>query len=227
VQGVLGQSATGSGVVLIPLSLAWVASSFVAGQLVARTGRYRALPIAGTTLVLCGMVALATVGAGTSGAAVAFALTVTGLGMGITWPVYVVATQNAVDPSQLGVATATLQFFRTMGGTLAVAALGALLTSRLTAELPEHVGRAGAASVDTDQLIQGGAHVAPSLRSGIESALDAALNPVFMALVPLAAIGVVLALLLKERPLRVTRPGEPPSDAPAALSHRPTRSGPL
>jgi EmrB/QacA subfamily drug resistance transporter len=227
VQGVLGQSATGSGVVLIPLSLAWVASSFVAGQLVARTGRYRAFPIAGTTLVLCGMVALATVGAGTSGAAVAFALTVTGLGMGITWPVYVVATQNAVDPSQLGVATATLQFFRTMGGTLAVAALGALLTSRLTAELPEHVGRAGAASVDTDQLIQGGAHVAPSLRSGIESALDAALNPVFMALVPLAAIGVALALLLKERPLRVTRPGEPPSDAPAALSHRSTRSGPL
>jgi EmrB/QacA subfamily drug resistance transporter len=211
-QGVLGQSATDSGVVLIPLSLAWVASSFVAGQLVARTGRYRVFPIAGTTLVLGGILALATIGAGTAGAAVALALTVMGLGMGITWPVYVVATQSAVDPSQLGVATATLQFFRTMGGTLAVAALGTLLTSRLSAELPEHVGRATAARVDTDQLIQGGAHVAPSLRSGIESSLDAALNPVFLALVPLAAIGVALALLLEERPLRVARPGGPPSD---------------
>jgi EmrB/QacA subfamily drug resistance transporter len=212
VQGVLGESATDSGIVLIPLSLAWVASSFVSGQLVARTGRYRAFPIAGTTLVLCGLIGLTLIDTGTSGAAVAAALAVTGLGMGITWPVYVVATQNAVDPSQLGVATATLQFFRTMGGTLAVAALGALLTSRLTAELPEHVGRSAAASVDTDRLIQGGAHVAPSLRSGLESALDAALNPVFLALVPLAAIGVALALLLKERPLRVARPGAPPSD---------------
>jgi hypothetical protein len=74
------------------------------------------------------------------------------------------------------------------------------------------VGRSAAASVDADRLIQGGAHVAPSLRSGLESALDAALDPVFLALVPMAAIGVALALLLKERPLRVARPGAQPSD---------------
>jgi hypothetical protein len=154
------------------------------------------------------------VGTGSSGATLAGALVVTGLGMGVTWPVYVVATQNAVDPSQLGVATATLQFFRTMGGSLAVAALGALLTNRLTAELSQHVGRAAAERIDTDQLIQGGAHVAPSLRAGIAGALDAALNPVFLALVPLAAAGVALALGLKERPLRVTRPtAEAPGEA--------------
>jgi EmrB/QacA subfamily drug resistance transporter len=206
VQGVLGQSATDSGVVLIPLSLAWVVSSFVCGQLVSRTGRYRVFPIAGTTLVLGAMLALTTVDTDTSQTTLALVLVVMGLGMGWTWPVYVVATQNAVDPSQLGVATATLQFFRTMGGTLAVAALGAVLTSRLTGELPDHVGRAAADRVDTDQLIQGGAHVAPSLRDGIEAALDAALDPVFLALVPLAALGVVLALMLRERPLRGARP---------------------
>ncbi|HEX7298332.1 MAG TPA: MDR family MFS transporter [Solirubrobacteraceae bacterium] len=206
VQGVLGQSATHSGVVLIPLSLGWVASAFVSGQLVARTGRYRVFPILGTALVLCGMLTLTHVGTGTSGLTVAAALVLTGLGMGVTWPVYVVATQNAVDPSQLGVATATLQFFRTMGGSLAVAALGALLTNRLAAELPAHVGRAAAERVDTNQLIQGGAHVAPSLRGGIEAALDAALDPVFLALVPLAAAGIALALGLKERPLRRSRP---------------------
>jgi EmrB/QacA subfamily drug resistance transporter len=202
VQGVLGESATDSGVVLIPLSLAWVASSFACGQVVARTGRYRVFPIVGTTLVLGALAALTLVSAATSGSTIASALVVMGLGMGMTWPVYVVATQNAVDPSQLGVATATLQFFRTMGGTLAVAALGALLTSRLTAELPEHVGTAAAARIDTDRLIQGGTHVAPSLRTGIEAALDAALDPVFLALVPLAVIGVAAALMLKERPLR-------------------------
>jgi EmrB/QacA subfamily drug resistance transporter len=219
VQGVLGQSATDSGVVLIPLSLAWVASSFACGQLVAHTGRYRVFPIAGTTLVLGGIVALTLVGVATSGATLAVALVVMGLGMGLTWPVYVVATQNAVDPSDLGVATATLQFFRTMGGTLAVAALGALLTSRLTAELPEHVGRAAADRVDTDQLIQGTGSVAPSLRAGIEGALDAALNPVFATLVPLAAIGIALALLLKERPLRAVRPS-PSASSPSTPTSR-------
>jgi hypothetical protein len=54
--------------------------------------------------------------------------------------------------------------------------------------------------------------VAPPLRSGLESALDAALNPVFLVLVPMATIGVALALLLEERPLRVARPGAQPSD---------------
>jgi hypothetical protein len=145
---------------------------------------------------------------------VALALVLTGLGFGVTWPTYVVATQNAVDPAQLGVATASLQFFRTMGGSLAVAALGALLTNRLTAELPAHLGRAAAARVDTDQLVQGGAHVPASLRAGIAAALDGALDPVFLALVPLAAAGVGLALALKERPLRRSQPtAEPRQEA--------------
>jgi EmrB/QacA subfamily drug resistance transporter len=202
VQGVLGQSATDSGVVLIPLTLAWAGSSFVAGQLVSRTGRYRVFPIVGTTLVLVGMLVLAQIDVGTSRATIAAALVVTGLGMGVTWPIYVVATQNAVEPAQLGVATATMQFFRSMGGSLAVAALGALLTGRLADELPAHVGSAAAARVDTDQLIQGGARVPGPLHDGIARSLDAALHPVFLTLVPLAAAGIALALGLKERPLR-------------------------
>jgi EmrB/QacA subfamily drug resistance transporter len=112
-------------------------------------------------------------------------------------------------------ATDSLQFFRTMGGSLAVAALGALLSNRLAAELPAHVGGAAARTVDTDQLIQGGgAHVAAGLHAGIEGALDAALDPVFLALVPLAALGVVLSLGLKERPLRKARPSARPTATP-------------
>jgi EmrB/QacA subfamily drug resistance transporter len=215
VQGVLGQSATHSGVVLIPLSVAWVASSFVAGQLVARTGRYRIFPIVGTTLVLAGVLGLASIDTGTSGPTVAGVLVVMGLGMGVTWPIYVVATQNAVDPADLGVATSTLQFFRTMGGSLAVAALGALLTSRLAAELPAHVGRSAAAGIDTNDLIQGGGRQQHSpLQGGIEAALSASLHLVFLVLVPLAAVGVALALGLKERPLRRSRPqAEPTGEA--------------
>jgi EmrB/QacA subfamily drug resistance transporter len=217
VQGVLGQSATRSGVVLIPLSLGWVVSAFVSGQLIARTGRYRVFPIAGTTLVFAGILVLASIEAGTTGTTVAGALVVMGLGLGVTWPTYVVATQNAVDPADLGVATATLVFFRTMGGSLAVAALGGLLTNRLAAELPEHVGRAAAAHIDTNELIQHtGQHLqSPALRDGIQGALGASLHVVFLALIPLAALGIALALALKERPLRRSHPSAQPTSEAA------------
>jgi EmrB/QacA subfamily drug resistance transporter len=216
VQGVLGQSATRSGVVLIPLSLGWVVSAFVSGQLIARTGRYRIFPIVGTTLVFAGILVLSSIDAGTTGTMVAGALVVMGLGLGVTWPTYVVATQNAVDPADLGVATATLVFFRTMGGSLAVAALGGLLSNRLTAELLDHVGRAAAAHIDTSDLIQGpGQHLQSPLRDGIEAALSASLHVVFLALIPLAALGIALALGLKERPLRRSQPSVRPTSEAA------------
>jgi EmrB/QacA subfamily drug resistance transporter len=202
VQGVLGASATSSGIVLIPMSLGWVAASFLCGQLIARTGRYRAFPILGGVLVIAGTAMLALLGPSSSRPAVSLALLVTGCGMGVTWPVYVVATQNDVEPARLGVATASLQFFRTMGGSIAVVLLGALLTSRLTSELPARLGAAAAARVDPDRLIQGGAAVGAPLREGTAAALAASLQPVFVVLVPLAAAMLGLALRLRERPLR-------------------------
>jgi EmrB/QacA subfamily drug resistance transporter len=92
VQGVLGRSATASGTVLIPLSLAWVASSFVSGQLVSRTGRYRVFPLIGGCLVLAGTILLTRAGEGASSVSIAGTLFLTGAGLGMTWPVYMVAT---------------------------------------------------------------------------------------------------------------------------------------
>ncbi|HEX6023503.1 MAG TPA: MDR family MFS transporter [Solirubrobacter sp.] len=166
VQRVLGASATGSGVVLIPLSLGWVVASFASGQLISRTGRYRAFPILGATLVLAGCILLALLDGDSSRTAVTLDLTVIGLGMGTMFQVFVIATQNRVRMSDIGVATAAIQFFRSMGGSLAVAGLGALLTARLA--------------------------------SGVESGTHA----VFVAIVPLAALVLVLAVLLPEHELR-------------------------
>src|SRR4051794_28647797 len=126
VQGVLGSSATSSGVVLIPLSFGWVLASFTAGQLIARTGRYRVFPILGSTLVLAGLASLALLDEESSRVVASLDLVLIGIGMGITWQVYVIATQNAVPAGDLGIATAAIQFFRSMGGSVAVAALGAL-----------------------------------------------------------------------------------------------------
>jgi MFS family permease len=178
VQGVIGGSATSAGVVLIPLSFGWVVASFAAGQIVARTGRYRWFPIIGSLLVLAGTALLPTLGVDSSRVTASVFLLLIGLGMGCMFQNYVIATQNSVDPSQIGVATASLQFGRTMGGSLAVAALGTLMANRL------------------------GTHVAPVLVHGSASALDAALQSTFLALVPLAIVGVALAWFLPERPLR-------------------------
>ena len=166
VQRVLGSSATGSGVVLIPLSFGWVAASIASGQLIARTGRYKAFTVVGSLLVLAGCILLPLLDENSSRIAVTLDLTVVGLGMGTMFQTFVIATQNRVDMSDLGVATAAIQFFRSMGGSLAVAGLGALLTARL-------------------------AH-----------GLDHATHAVFVAIVPMAALIVVLALLLPEHELR-------------------------
>jgi EmrB/QacA subfamily drug resistance transporter len=166
VQRVLGASATSSGAVLIPLSFGWVLASMTSGQIIARTGRYKAFPVIGSLLVLAGSVLLALLGEDSSRIVVTLDLTVVGLGMGTMFQTFVIATQNRVPVTELGVATAAVQFFRSMGGSLAVAGLGALLTARLA----------------------GG--------------LDHATHAVFVAIIPMAALIVVLAVMLPEHELR-------------------------
>jgi EmrB/QacA subfamily drug resistance transporter len=203
VQGVQGGSAVGAGLALLPLSLCWSLLSAVGGQLVARTGRYRWLPILGSALVLAGFVLLSGVRAGTSRTVIVLDLAVIGLGMGAMVQVYMVAAQNAVAPSRIGVTTAALQFFRTIGGSLAVTGLGALLVGRLAGELTHRLGAAGG-RIDPNRLLQGGVHIPPPLLHGTREALASAMHSVFLAGIPIAIAMLAVALVLPERPLRRT-----------------------
>jgi MFS family permease len=203
VQGVQGASAVSSGLVLVPLSLCWSLTSAVGGQLVARTGRYRWLPILGSSLVLTGFLLLSQVGAGSSRTVLVLDLAVIGLGMGAMAQVYMVAAQNAVAPAQIGVTTAALQFFRTIGGSLAVTGLGALLAGRLAVELAHRLG-AAAHGIDPNRLLRGGTHIPPPLLHGTREALAAAMHSVFVVGIPIAIAMLTLALVLPERPLRRT-----------------------
>jgi EmrB/QacA subfamily drug resistance transporter len=191
-QGVLQVSATSSGVVLIPLTLGWTLASFVSGQLITATGRYRIYPLLGSTLVLVGCLLLTTLGTGSSSVVASLFLVVIGVGMGTMFQTYVIATQNRVSMSDLGVATAAIQFFRSMGGSLAVAGLGALLTAQ--------IGQ----GVDVNALTAGGAHVGEAARAALADATHA----VFWAIVPLAAVVLALAILLPEYPLRTRAPAD-------------------
>jgi EmrB/QacA subfamily drug resistance transporter len=200
-QGALGTTATRSGFVLVPLLLTWVVTGFFCGQLITMTGRYKIFPAIGSVVVLGGVVLLAVLGSDASQGGVALALGVIGAGMGTQIQSYVIATQNAVAGAVVGTATAALQFFRSMGGSLAVAGLGAVLASRLAAELPAHLG-AAAGRVDQGRLLQGGSAVPADLLRGTQEALGASLHTVFVVLVPVAAMGLILALRLEEHPLR-------------------------
>jgi hypothetical protein len=132
--------------------------------------------------------------------------------------VYVIAAQNAVDPSQIGVTTGQLNFFRSMGGSFAVAGLGALLTARLGTELVKQLGAVGN-RIDPNNVVQSGAgRLPPRLADGVQAALANSLHSVWLVCVPIAAIGLGLAFALEERPLRRQRVPVPTTPAPAGRS---------
>jgi EmrB/QacA subfamily drug resistance transporter len=136
-QLVLGASATEAGLRMAPMMGGLIVSSIIGGRLVSRTGRYKIYPVlglAGATLAFAGMAAAALehAGANTFDAL----LVVLGAGMGLVMPNVTTAVQNAVAVSDLGVATATMAFFRSLGGAFGVAVSGTLLTATLHAALP-------------------------------------------------------------------------------------------
>ncbi|MBI2856893.1 MAG: MFS transporter, partial [Chloroflexi bacterium] len=139
-QGVLGLTATSSGTFLTPMMLGTVFGGLISGQLLSRAGgHYRLQGATGVVIMLTGIFLLSRMTAGTSSGAAIRNIVITGLGVGTTFPVYMIAVQNAVAHPVLGIATATNTFFRTVGGALGLAVVGALMnntfSARFTADL--------------------------------------------------------------------------------------------
>lgn len=132
-QGVSGSSATASGIVLTPLMLAMMVSSVGSGQVIARTGRYRWALAAGPVVMGFGFLLLATMDVGSSRAHATEAMIVTGLGLGLLIQNLSLVVQNGVPSRHLGAATSAAQFFRSIGGTIGVSVMGAVLAARLPA----------------------------------------------------------------------------------------------
>jgi EmrB/QacA subfamily drug resistance transporter len=132
-----GMPATKSGLVMLPLTLGLITSASLSGLLVNRIGRYKAVMVGGAALAAAGAFLLSTlpVDAGTWG--LVWRVTVLGLGLGPAQSVFNLAMQNAVDRSQIGVATSTGQFFRQVGSTIGVAICGAVLTHELATGQPQ------------------------------------------------------------------------------------------
>jgi MFS family permease len=126
-QGVMGVSATQSGSLLTPLMMGAVVGSIAAGQYTSRSGRYKPLAMLGSVLIALGMILFARMGGDTLRPEVVRAMVIAGLGLGAIQPVYTLAVQNAAPREHMGAATASTQFFRSIGSTMGVAIFGSVL----------------------------------------------------------------------------------------------------
>jgi len=194
-----GVSPTASGLQLIPMTFGILAGSIGSGQIMSRTGKYKALPLIGAVIMTIGMLMLSQLDAATSSFLVGASMFVMGLGMGPMMSVSTTATQNAVPREMLGVATAGLTLFRQVGGSIGVSVFGAIFTARLASGL----GGLLPAGVDTASLRGDMVAALPQpVRDQVLTAFTNALSPIFLIGAAAAVIGFVIALFLREVPLR-------------------------
>ncbi|OLD27270.1 MAG: MFS transporter [Chloroflexi bacterium 13_1_40CM_3_65_12] len=213
VQGVIGNSATNSGEILVPMLLAMVASSIGSGQLISRTGRYKVILLAGLALMAAGYVMITTFDIHTTNQTLVEAMILIGLGLGCTMQTYTLVVQNSVTRADLAVATSATQLSRSIGSALGLAIMGTILTqglaSALATYLPPSVlnqfhasgGAASAGSVFDPTLL---AHLPPAIAAGIRHGLSDALHPVFVAGLAMIVVAFVATLFIHEVPLRQT-----------------------
>ncbi len=205
-QLVHGATPTMSGLQLLPMVAGMLATFIMSGRLVTSTGRYKVFPIVGSVVLALGLLLLSHIGPQTPYVVVAAYMVVVGLGVGLVMQVLVVVVQNSVDYSQLGTATSTATFFRTIGGAFGVSVLGAVFSNRLLSDLK-------GAPPAVLKLVQGGSitanpaqinHLPEAVRVPLVDAFSHGLQLVFLVAVPFALLAFALGWLIKEIPLRTT-----------------------
>lgn len=251
-QGVLDFSATNAGLVLTPMTIAMVCGSFIGGQVISRTGRYKFLTVSGLVLATLGLFLMSTLSSSASQITGMQYMAVLGFGLGLSFPTLVLATQNAVPHRYMGVTTSLNQFARSVGGTIGVAIMGSILTRRLNDEigagLPPRVVEESPPQLldalhnprillDPDALVRlrdegfgavfGGdaTTLFNQTISSMKDGLATSITEVFMFAAILAAVSVVISLFLKEVRLKTTwesAPGPQPASAEHAAAAGPT-----
>lgn len=227
VQGVMGSSATNSGLVLLPMMLAIVLGSVIGGQLLSRLGHYKVLSLGGAGIMTAGMVLLTLMDAATGNGEVTRNMVLMGFGLGVSFPVFTIVVQNAFPYSFMGLVTASVQFFRSIGGALGVAVMGAILTTRLSINLDTGLPEDAVNALGPDKVDQlrdpnalvnpesralleeqfadmgeKGAELLESLQEAMKVALANAVTDIFLVATVIVAVSILALIFLKELPLR-------------------------
>ncbi|MFZ2228010.1 MAG: MDR family MFS transporter [Candidatus Nanopelagicaceae bacterium] len=214
-QIVKGDSATDAGLKLIPLMLGIVTTSIFSGKRITTTGKYKKFPIVGTAIMTVGILLMTTLTRATPYWQLSIYAIIVGAGLGLSMQTIVIALQNSVDYRDLGVATSSNTFFRSLGSVFGTAIFGAVLNNRLAhymqsgfADLatknPDALAGVSHSPSGITKIIANPENFAPVVHN---TALDAYVNAfhvVFITAAPITALGFLLALMLREVPLRTS-----------------------
>ncbi len=229
VQGVIGSSATNSGLVIMPMMLSLSITAAIIGQILGRWGRYRIIAVAGLAVMAGGMFLMSGMDVTTTNAIATRNMIVIGIGLGATMPIFVLVVQNALPYRMLGVSTAAIQFFRSVGGTMGVAIMGSMVnstfSSELTAQTPAEVRQStppdllqrlqDPQSLLNAELLAGlqeafaglgeqGPAMFEQVMEATRSALGVAIADAFFLGTGITLVALVVAVFLKEVPLLKT-----------------------
>lgn len=196
-----GATASTSGTLVVPFLGGIVAGAFTAGQAARRLGRCKALMLAGFAAGAVGFLLLASIGAGTSRALIAVYMAVASIGIGFCMPSSLVVVQNAAKPQDVGTATATLLFLRSMGGAIGSTLVGSLLAARFASQMAEG-GLGSTFSLGVLRNHGAAAHLDAAVGVVAQSALVSGFHFAFLACALLAFIGFLVTLPLRDLPLR-------------------------
>jgi EmrB/QacA subfamily drug resistance transporter len=218
VQAVLGTTATQAGITLTPMSLSWTLASIFGGRMLLKMG-YRTLSLFGMVLLVAGALLMSTIGANASQIQVMVYTGMMGVGMGLSIPAFLIAVQSTVRKQELGVATSTVQFSRSIGGTLGVSILGVFLSARLAGLLV--AAGIDPATVSLNALIDPVAGASATLEGPLRGALGIAIANMFIIALVAAVAGLLATMFappgkisqLVEKQL-LERPSERPSEMP-------------
>jgi EmrB/QacA subfamily drug resistance transporter len=205
-QVVRGYSPTKSGLATLPLVAGMMLASITSGRMISKHGRYKPYPIFGTLMITLGMWLFSHVSLTTGILALSVWMFIIGIGLGSFMQVAVLAVQNSVHRSQMGTATGTITFFRTIGSSLGGAVFGTILLSRLTHYLTQtlpatsvqHISTASIMTTGTSQI----SHLPMAVQNNILQSFIHSFHDMFLLAIPFALGSFVVALFLKESPLR-------------------------
>jgi len=213
-QVVKGNSATSAGLKLIPLMLGIVTMSIFSGKQISATGKYKIYPIIGSALMTIGLILMSTLNVDTSFGVLSIYAILVGAGLGLSMQTIVIALQNSVDFQDMGIATSSNTFFRTLGGAFGTAIFGTIFSNRAAYYLQENITSLQSTSpqaldgfdpakldvITTNTSII--STLPPAVKETVLHSFAQTFHMVFLAAAPITFIGFVLAFFLKEKPLQ-------------------------
>ena len=192
-----GLSPTSAGLHLIPMTLGMIPTSIIVGRLISKYGKYKVYPIIGMGFVTIALALLGMLTATTASWQLSLYLFLIGVGMGQVMQVVQLAVQNAIPPREMGAGTAAIGFFRSLGGAIGSAAMGALLASRLAVNMP-HGASSSTGMPNADAIHK----LPPEVQHLVMNGFTKSIDTVFLVAAAVACIGFLLAFFLKEVRLR-------------------------